>query len=195
MEIDGDVGLVSDYIPGPTLWEALIEDPMRGVELGRLLAELQRTVFAITPTFALPRATDRLRAKLIRVADQFGLEVAPMCAWVAQARPVGLCHGDLHPYNVILSPDGPVLVDWFDVAIGPVNAEIARTVLLLDERPPIDGAAELRASYLDSVRSAGDLGEDQLQRWMIVQRAARMAEGFGHDPAELHHQINAITWR
>jgi aminoglycoside phosphotransferase (APT) family kinase protein len=24
----------------------------------------------------------------------------------------GLCHGDLHPGNVIMTPDGPKIVDW-----------------------------------------------------------------------------------
>lgn len=33
-------------------------------------------------------------------------------AWV-------LCHGDVHPYNVIAGPDGPVIIDWDLLCVGP----------------------------------------------------------------------------
>ncbi len=194
VEVQGGVGLMSAYVPGPTLWAALIDDPDRGAELGQLLAHVQRTVFAMPPTFALPAVNDRLRAKLFSVGNQLDLDLEPVGAWIEQTRDVGLCHGDLHPYNMILSPDGPVLVDWFDVGIGPMAAEIARTVLLLDERPPVDGAAELKQGYLDAVWSEGDLSADEFDRWMVVQRTARLAEGFDHDFAQLRDQIDGITW-
>ncbi len=42
-----------------------------------------------------------------------------------------LCHGDLHPSNVILTDDGPMIVDWFDACRGEPVAEVARTSLLL----------------------------------------------------------------
>jgi aminoglycoside phosphotransferase (APT) family kinase protein len=48
-------------------------------------------------------------------------------------RPHGeaVCHGDLHPGNVIMSPQGPVIIDWIDASRGDPLADVARSVLLL----------------------------------------------------------------
>jgi aminoglycoside phosphotransferase (APT) family kinase protein len=48
--------------------------------------------------------------------------------------PVGtprLCHGDLHPSNVILGSDGPMIVDWFDASRGDPIADVARSSVTL----------------------------------------------------------------
>ena len=50
--------------------------------------------------------------------------------------PVGdgtmLLHLDLQPENVLLTTDGPVVLDWEWVARGPAGADLAHTVLQLD---------------------------------------------------------------
>lgn len=42
-----------------------------------------------------------------------------------------LVHLDLHPDNVLLSPAGPVLVDWTDAASGPRALDVATTWIVL----------------------------------------------------------------
>ncbi|MEP9381172.1 phosphotransferase [Nocardioides cheoyonin] len=42
-----------------------------------------------------------------------------------------LLHLDLHPLNVILSPDGPVVVDWSNARPGDPGLDVALTVLIL----------------------------------------------------------------
>jgi aminoglycoside phosphotransferase (APT) family kinase protein len=44
-----------------------------------------------------------------------------------------ILHLDLHPGNVILSPDGPVLIDWCNTAEGSPDLDIALTALILAE--------------------------------------------------------------
>lgn len=39
-------------------------------------------------------------------------------------------HRDLHPENVILTPDGPVVIDWCDAAEGPPGFDIAMTAII-----------------------------------------------------------------
>jgi len=43
----------------------------------------------------------------------------------------GIVHLDLHPLNVILSPRGPVLIDWTNVARGAGPLDVALTWLLM----------------------------------------------------------------
>ncbi|MGI8524059.1 MAG: phosphotransferase [Nocardioides sp.] len=42
-----------------------------------------------------------------------------------------LLHGDLHPGNVILTDDGPVVIDWTNASAGPAGVDPATTWLLL----------------------------------------------------------------
>jgi len=49
-----------------------------------------------------------------------------------------LCHGDVHPYNVIASSSGPVLIDWDLLCIGPPgwdHAPLRSMIERWDARP------------------------------------------------------------
>ncbi|MDQ6848597.1 MAG: phosphotransferase [Actinomycetota bacterium] len=52
-----------------------------------------------------------------------------------------LCHFDLHPGNVILSINGPVLIDWEAAAAGTAPLDHAQTHLLITTSTPPGGAA------------------------------------------------------
>lgn len=42
-------------------------------------------------------------------------------------------HGDLHPANVILTDDGPVVIDWCNAEEGPPEFDVAMTAVILAE--------------------------------------------------------------
>ncbi len=50
-------------------------------------------------------------------------------------------HLDLHPGNVMLTPAGPVVIDWSNAAAGPPGADVAMAFLIMassdiDDLPP-----------------------------------------------------------
>jgi Phosphotransferase enzyme family len=47
-----------------------------------------------------------------------------------------LCHSDLHPGNVIMTAQGPRLIDWLGAARAPAAYEIAQCHVLLAEIGP-----------------------------------------------------------
>ncbi len=47
-------------------------------------------------------------------------------------------HGDLHPGNIIIAADGPVVIDWEGAGVGPRDADTAITWLLLEIGEPDD---------------------------------------------------------
>ena len=136
------------------------------------------------------RLTCKIRARRPRVDRSLAaaLEQRP-----APTSAVRLCHGDLHPGNVILGRDGPVLIDWFDVSRGDPVADVARTALLVSTRAPRrQRAAHLPGAtpqLLERARTLLPRGDPELvassrttlARWMAVMAVARIAEGVEPD--------------
>src|SRR6267143_6866250 len=58
----------------------------------------------------------------------------------------GIAHLDLHPLNVILSPQGPVLIDWTNVARGAGPLDVALTWLLMTAAELTGGRARALVS-------------------------------------------------
>jgi aminoglycoside phosphotransferase (APT) family kinase protein len=45
--------------------------------------------------------------------------------------PTSVLHLDLHPGNVILSPGGPVVIDWTNACLGPAALDVATTWVIM----------------------------------------------------------------
>src|SRR5581483_261330 len=57
-------------------------------------------------------------------------------------RPTGFVHLDLHPFNVMLTSHGPVVIDWRNARKGPADLDLAATALIsgmvaLDPENPV----------------------------------------------------------
>jgi aminoglycoside/choline kinase family phosphotransferase len=42
-----------------------------------------------------------------------------------------LCHNDFHPDNILITADGPFIIDWLDATVGNPLADVARTSIIL----------------------------------------------------------------
>jgi aminoglycoside phosphotransferase (APT) family kinase protein len=192
-QIDGRVASVWEHVRGTTMWQRVVDQPDQSAALGRLLAEIQEGLYELVPPVLLPRQRDRLLSKIRRTAATVepsfarALELMPPPAGTPR-----LCHGDLHPSNVILARDGAVLVDWFDACRGDPIADVARSSLVLlsdGESPPahLPGAdratlAVLTDAYLARLDERLDIDHELLGRWQAVSAVARMAEGVSNGP-------------
>jgi aminoglycoside phosphotransferase (APT) family kinase protein len=54
-----------------------------------------------------------------------------------------ICHGDLHPFNILTHPDGDTVLDWSATRLAHPAYDIAFTHLLL-RHPPLDAPTPLR---------------------------------------------------
>lgn len=102
--------LVMERIEGRTMLNALAERPQLVLRMARLLADLQSQIASIpaTPWLMPP-------------------------GWSAthdDDDPVVL-HLDLHPMNVLLADDGPVVIDWTNVSGGPAGFDAASSYVVM----------------------------------------------------------------
>ncbi len=178
-----------ERIEGTSLWDELRASPLRATEIGRQLAQIHAGLLAMSGPMALPLQCTRVRSK-IRNAMAHKLIVASVDLPELSTKPMMLCHGDLHPKNILMSPNGPIVVDWFDASRGIAAADIARTLVLLHgsevETLPdhLHGVTRetlrvVRAAYLAYITTLCDVSPSALDRWTPLQIAAQAGELIG----------------
>jgi aminoglycoside phosphotransferase (APT) family kinase protein len=187
-QISGRAASVWERVEGASMWQHVIDRPRRSAELGRLLADVQLALFELVPPPTLPNQRDRLVSKIRWSAATVDASLARALDLLpARVAPPRVCHGDLHPSNVLLGHDGPTLVDWFDASRGDPVGDVARTCLTLlgdgasapRHLPGSDRRtlAVLTGAYLARLRGSLEIGHDLLARWQAIEAVARMAEG------------------
>jgi aminoglycoside phosphotransferase (APT) family kinase protein len=110
---------------------------------------------------------------------------------------VGLGHGDLHPGNVLVGARRVSVIDWTNATRGVPEADFARTLLLLKQADPLPGTSALFRRLMAAGRSAfahafarayrrrASVMLAQVDSWLIVNAAARLAEGIAVEKPRL----------
>jgi Ser/Thr protein kinase RdoA (MazF antagonist) len=188
IDVDGRAGIVYERLYGPSLQDWLGTKLWRIPAVGRQLAEAHASVHARTAQ-DLP-ARRAILARRIRKAWPLTEQARSGALRALETLPDGdtLCHGDLNPGNILLTPDGPVVIDWVDVARGHPLSDVARTLLLLRMAPSYAtnpaqclivrvGAAQLAAAYLHRYRQLRPAPRSEIAAWTLPVAAARLDEG------------------
>jgi aminoglycoside phosphotransferase (APT) family kinase protein len=102
---DDGTDLVMERIDGPSMFAALARRPWTIHRQGTVLGDLHQRLHEIAAPEWLPDAPCGSGDRLI--------------------------HLDLHPLNVILTAEGPVVIDWPNSARGDGNTDLALTWVLL----------------------------------------------------------------
>lgn len=185
VEVDGRHGVLFERVEGPTMLAALQTRPYQTAAFARTLAELQAEMHSHTNP-NLPSQRERLRRSIAAV-ERMPEEVRPAVLAALNQLPDGnaFCHGDFHPGNVILTPDGPVIIDWVDVTRGNPLADVARTSLLTQVALPPNFVLRLLIAlvrrrfyraYLERYRELRPFSQTELEGWELPIAAARLAE-------------------
>lgn len=192
-QIFGRQASVWERVEGPSLWQQVVDRPDRSATVGRMLADVQLALFELVPPVTLPDQRDRLTSKIRWSAANLDASLAVALDLLpARAGTPRLCHGDLHPSNVIVSENGLVLVDWFDASRGDRVADVARSSLTLlgegaatpSHLPGSDTRtlAVLTQAYLSRLQESLDIPPGLLARWQAINAVARLAEGVSRGP-------------
>lgn len=184
-EHDGRVVSIFRRAVGVLMWDAVVAAPAQVGEHARRLVELQAALADLVPPVVLPSQDDRLSSKIRRAADRFDPTLAAVLDDIPAPQRVVLCHGDMHPGNVILTEDGPVVVDWFDASRGDPVCDVARTTILLSAQSGTAHLAgvhgelleRLHESYVEAAAQRFGFDVDALAQWRAVGAVARIAEG------------------
>lgn len=177
---EGRWGLVMDRADGQTLGAQLLagtRDVGEGIDE---MVRLQVGLHAVTEA--------RLRPLKSRLADRIG-RVSQIDAIIQNrvlarlaALPDGsrLCHGDFHPFNLIVAPQGTIIIDWLDATAGVPAADACRSYLLMTA-----GAPAIADQYLKCYADLSGIATADILAWLPCLAAARLAEGIESEEARL----------
>lgn len=198
--IGGRVGIVYERIDGPTMDQQVRRTLWRVASLARTLGELHAAMHESSGV-GLPDQRVGLRLAIDRAAIHLPARAHDAALTRLEALPRGavVCHGDLHPGNVIIGPDRAVAIDWDNASSGAPAADVARAIYLMRDTPiseppilrPFVRAIRNRftSEYLARYRDIRRLDAAELDAWRLPILAARMAEGIDSERAALHARI------
>lgn len=186
----GRPGLVMERIDGRDILDMLEKEPWRMWSLmmtvGRVHARLNEA--AAPPELPSikarawdilanePRVPNSARPRLLRLLER--LEPGDR-----------LCHMDFHPGNVMLSAEGPVIIDLSNASAGPAAADLAKSWVVIGagEAPPDSPwigrmliaffRKVARWVYMRGYRAEHPTDAAELASWKAIMIAVRLEEG------------------
>jgi Ser/Thr protein kinase RdoA (MazF antagonist) len=131
-------GIVLGRLDGPTLLQHCKSGGVTFEQAGAILASLAMSVHKTPPPPEIPSLRDYVHASLKHHGEMLPDHiVSAIRARIDRLRSGdGLCHGDLHPGNVIMTAEGPRLVDWISTVRAPAAFDLAYIHVSLTELAP-----------------------------------------------------------
>ena len=147
--LEGRFGIVLQRFDGPTLLQLTRSGAVTRGQAGAILAALCRAVHKTPPPPGVLSLRDWMDAWLRSAGGTLPAPIATgILALIERLQPGDeLCHGDLHPGNVIMTAEGPRLVDWTGTVRAPAAYDLA------DQPHPPDRARRRKSPTIRSGRA------------------------------------------
>lgn len=177
-------GIVMERIVGETLAERMMARFDESARWMKMLVELQQKVSLLSGAVALRSLKGRLGADITdarAISNEDRARFLELYDELPDKR--SLCHFDFHLGNVIVGPQGPVVIDWFDARAGDPAADFVRTAILLrygaaNSHGPDMAAMMVRIhrDHLAHIARHPDFDIDSVLAWEPVVMRARLDE-------------------
>jgi aminoglycoside phosphotransferase (APT) family kinase protein len=192
--VDGRAGLVMDRVDGPDLITLMGRRPWTIPRAARIVGTAQARMHEVVAPPDLDDLRSHARFKIEATAD-LPSDLAEFALATLDALPAGdrLCHGDVHPGNVLLGSRGPAVIDWTNATRGDPAGDLARTRVMLqlgavqEYMPALIrlflrhmqalGRGSFFRLYVRAYARARPIDAAVVKQWVIVRAADRMFEG------------------
>ena len=186
VEVNGRRGLIYERVQGLSMLQDMNAHPWKLPGYARTLAELQAGINSKSIP-GLPGYKERLH-HAIRTTERVSEALRVKLLTELESLPDGdkVCHGDFHPGNIIMTRNGPIVIDWMTACTGSPWADMARTSMILSVgakaagklvSPLIRMGIQLyQRMYLNRYLAITPDTTQELKRWMPIIAAARLKE-------------------
>ena len=144
VSVDGRFGIVLRHLDGPTLQQLLRTGAMTPGRAGAILASLYMSVHKMPPPPEVPSLRRWIDHASQSSRDRLPEHIATGVLTLVDRLPPedGLCHSDLHSGNVIMTAEGPRIIDWACALRASGVFDITRVHVTLSELVPDDADPE-----------------------------------------------------
>ena len=188
--IDGKWAIVTEFIEGETLSHLMRDNPDDVKKYLEMMVDTQLLIHTKKSPL-LSRLKDKMNRKILTA------DLDPVTRYELLIRLEGLpthdklCHGDLCPSNIILTPKGELyVIDWAHATQGNASADAARSFLTFHLR----GEANLADRYLDLFCEKSDIEKSYVQKWMPIVAASQSVKGNLEERAFLLRWANVVDY-
>jgi aminoglycoside phosphotransferase (APT) family kinase protein len=186
-DINNRIGIVYERIEGPSLLHELATKPWMVVSYGRLLAKLHLQIHEVLAPDALETQREWATGG-ISSSEKITEDLKVRILQILRTLPDGniLCHGDFHPGNILLTSNGPVIIDWMTVSKGVPGGDVARTSIILEaakvpEGTPLRWLVEwIRKIFLETYLKTYFQSRPEIKKNLAIWQAV-MAANFLSD--------------
>lgn len=187
IEIEDGLGQIYERIEGNSLRDELVSvtenDEQRVDELATIFANVHFQIHSCS-SFEVQMQHQRdffpmLLEKIYSLSDEQKKALVNEIKKISNGNQI--CHGDFHPLNILLSPKGPVVIDWNNSHIGNPIEDVARSKLLLvgasRSYPSFKKTLDrFREVYLDRYFQLNPNVQEQIERWWPIVSAIRLLD-------------------
>lgn len=203
VEVDGRPGIVFERIDGDSMLDSLLSNPESSGGEAVAFADLHSDVLAVSAASDLPNVKDFMAHKI----DNADLPASQRT--IAKDRMARLpdgdatLHGDFHPGNILVTADGPRVIDWGEASHGDPAADVARTMLLLTpesaagslpQGPPASALiAAFAHAYLERCLHTTGVTSEAIAAWRLPTIAARLSEHIAEETGLLQAEAQTLS--
>lgn len=191
VEIEQRIGLIYQRVDGVSMLHSIQRNPLRLPAFSRQMTDLHLDMHR-RDAAGLEPVQERLAGKIHDVAaltvDEKRIIHERLFHLPSDTR---LLHGDFHPDNILLTADGPVIIDWIDATLGHPLADVARTWVIgnfgvpPEERFGVVAFRWMVNRYLNRYLRRSPYDRNQFQAWILPVAAGRLSENIPHESVPL----------
>lgn len=186
IQVDGHNALIYERVPGESMQELVLRKPWRLFAYARILAQLHAQMHGCTFEASVPSQRSRLQDKIEHAgALPASLKTHLLRAMGELSEGDRVCHGDLHPANVLIDGEDAMVIDWIDASRGNPLADVARTSVILLGAAESEGISNpflkvfvrtFHSTYLKQYFRLRPGGENEYRHWLPIVAGARLSE-------------------
>lgn len=178
-KINGKQAIIMEYVKGETLADLMLKDKEQAECYMNISVDMQLEIHSIIPDAIEPMYEKLYRQietvnKLDKRRKSYLLN--KLKSFTYENR---LCHGDFHLFNLIMTDNQVVVIDWVDSSAGDIRADIYRTYLLYSQF-----SSELADMYLRIYCEKSGLLRSEVFEWAPIIAGARLSESVSSENSE-----------
>ncbi|MFJ7826591.1 aminoglycoside phosphotransferase family protein [Psychrobacillus sp. NPDC096623] len=178
-KINGEQAIIMEYVKGETLGDLMLKDKEQAEYYLNVSVDMQFEIHSKIPD-AIEPMYDKLYRQIETVNKldkrQKSYLLKRLESFTYENR---LCHGDFHLFNLIMTDNRVVVIDWVDSSAGDIRADIYRTYLLYSQF-----SSELADMYLRLYCERSGLLRSEVFQWAPIIAGARLSESVSSENSE-----------